>query len=294
MSKYYSLIAGLPVLNADDVKPAFTVADFMAETMPLLTDADKTLVNWLFFKYDNANTLAFLRQGSVNEGFDERATLSSDELKELCDTMRYEDHPPTGYNPPNYLVTFISDYYARFQDGYQADNEHVIIEDKLSSLYYDAALACGNEFLSSWFELNLNIGNVLTALNCRKYGLQKEDYIIGNNELADLLATTGSRDLNTSGIENEYMPEIMHIAEEENLMAREKRIDALRWQWLEAHSFFKTFDIESVIAYILRLDMLERWQKADISSGETSFRQMITTMKQESAEALERFGENHK
>ena len=52
------------------------------------------------------------------------------------------------------------------------------------TLYYEYAMKCGNKFVADWFELNLNINNVLTAITCRKYGFDKANYIVGHNEIA--------------------------------------------------------------------------------------------------------------
>ncbi len=48
-------------------------------------------------------------------------------------------------------------------------------------------MKCGNKFVADWFELNLNINNVLTAITCRKYGFDKTNYIVGHNEIAGIL-----------------------------------------------------------------------------------------------------------
>ena len=37
-------------------------------------------------------------------------------------------------------------------------------EDTLAACYYAYAMNCGNQFVSSWFEFNLNVNNILAAL----------------------------------------------------------------------------------------------------------------------------------
>ncbi len=54
-------------------------------------------------------------------------------------------------------------------------------------------------------------------------------------------------------------------------MVREKKVDLLKWEWLEEHTFFKPFDIESVFAYLLKLEMIERWVMLDKATGEKDF-----------------------
>jgi len=86
----------------------------------------------------------------------------------------------------------------------------------------------------------------------------------------------------------------LQIVEIDDLMMREKRLDMLRWKWLDENTFFKTFDIESVIAYMLRLEMIERWVVLDKAGGEKTFRQLVSAMKQESVDTLEEFKEKNK
>lgn len=290
MSKYYYLIAGLPHISPDDAKLTYSVADFKQELDPALSDADRRLMRWFYLKYDNRNLLTCLCKVS-NEEFDDRGNFSADEIKALCDTLKSEDRIPAGMAVPDYLTTFIRAYYARLDEDETVD--FYVLEDRLAALYYEAAMGCGNEFLSSWFEMNLNMGNILSVLNCRKYGLNREHYVVGSNEMAELLRFSNVRDFNF-GNAADYLTELSQIVEEKDPMQREKRLDLLRWKWLDTHTFFKTFDFESVLAYMIRLEMIERWLKLDKTLGEKTFRRLVADMKRESAETLEEFKENNK
>jgi hypothetical protein len=301
MSKYYSLIAGLPDVTLEDTKLTYSVAEFKEVLAPILSRHDNKLVRWFFLKYDNANILLYLRSGSVN-GFDERGVYTSDEIVELCNSLKNEKKIPPKMSVPKYIVEFLKQYYSRFEEKEEeedVDDEeetpeyNILWEDKLSSLYFNEAMTCRDMFLALWFELNLNIGNVLAVWNCREYGLEKEEFIIGDNELAKQLRQTNTRDF-TPDIENDYNNELMMIAEERDLFAREKRLDVLRWNWIEDNILYKTFDFVSVIAYLLRLEMIERWIGLNKVRGEKTFRELVGDMKRGSSDALEKFKENNK
>jgi len=290
MSKYYYLIAGLPAISLDDTKLTYSVAEFKTELESVLSDSDKELLRWYFLKYDHVNLLSYLRKTVVRE-FDGRGVFSEEDIKEICYLLETEDKVPEKISVPAYFAEFIRTYYARFEEAEVA--EYQLLEDKLSSLYYNEAIHCKNAFLASWFEMNLNIGNVMAALNCNKYGLDKNEYIVGKNEVAKQLRQSNARDFNI-GNELDYMSELFQITEEPDFMMREKRLDVLRWNWLEERIFDRTFDIESVIAYLLRLEMIERWVLLDKVRGEKTFRQLVMDMKRESSESLEKFKENNK
>ena len=78
-----------------------------------------------------------------------------------------------------------------------------------------------------------------------------------------------------------------------DLVAREKKIDLLKWQWLDDNTFFKTFDIESVFAYLLKLEMIERWVVLDKARGEKTFREIVSVMKKGGENALDEFKRNN-
>ncbi|MDR0698140.1 MAG: DUF2764 domain-containing protein [Tannerella sp.] len=291
MSKYYYLISGLPAISLEDTKLIYSVADFKAEIDPMLSVWDKKIVRWFFLKFDNQNLLAHLHYERGRD-FDERGIFAEETLREICGLMKTENRIPPGYYVPAYFEAFIRDYYAGLEE-LPVPEEHVLWEDRMSSLYYNEAVKCRNKFMSSWFEMNLNINNVMTAINCRNHGLEKERFIIGDNEVARQLRLSNARDFNITDSVG-YMAEVMQISEEKDLRIREKRIDVLRWNWLEEHTLFRFFDIESVIAYLLRLEMIERWLTLDKASGGETFRNLVHTMKNESAETLGKFKENNR
>ncbi len=291
MSKYYYLISGLPEINIDDSKPAYSVASFKSETETYLSYKDKRLINRFFLKYDNKNLLSYLFKDTTKQ-FDERGSLTKEILEETCHLLKSEDRVPANIFIPSYLTKFIRTFYE-CEEETEDKETRVSWEDKLSALYYNEAIECENDFFSSWFELNLNIRNIMTALSCRKHDIEKNDYIIGENEISDKLRRFNSRDFNI-GSAFHYMTDLMNLAEGQDLIMREKRIDVLRWNWLEEQIFFKTFDIESLIAYLLRIEMIERWTGLDKESGEQTFRSLVTEMKYESSKTLEEFKEKNK
>ena len=72
-------------------------------------------------------------------------------------------------------------------------------EDHLAALYYEYAMKCGNKFVSSWFEFNLTINNILIAFSARKYKWDIAQNVVGNTEVCEALRTSGARDFGLSG-----------------------------------------------------------------------------------------------
>ncbi|MDR1676084.1 MAG: DUF2764 domain-containing protein [Tannerella sp.] len=287
-SEYYYLVAGLPNISAEDSKLPYTLLAFREEVESQLSETDRALLRLLFLKFDNRNLLELIRHSDAQP--DPKGNFSPDELDEL---LRDPEQPPAEgrkYVIPDYMKTFVQ--ICRAEDE-KDEPGAVAWEDRLATLYYGYAMQCGNAFVADWFELNLDIGNFLTAVTCRKYGLNRADFIVGDSEYAQLFRTSGARDFGL-GDTWEYLPAVQRIAEEPDLLTRERKIDRLKWDWLEEHTVFKTFTVESLLAWLLKLEMIERWTTLDRAAGERAFRQVIGAMKTGSNHALEEFKRNSK
>lgn len=148
-------------------------------------------------------------------------------------------------------------------------------------LFYNQAMKSKNKFVRDWYEFNLNLNNVLAATICRKHGFDINKTIVGENEVAQTLREHASeKDFGLSAILPE-LGEIMVIVETEDLKEREKKIDALRWQWLEEHTMFNHFEIENVLVYWLQSEILHRWDKLTMEEGQRVFRELVADMKKD-------------
>lgn len=272
MSKYYYLIAGLPELTLEDSKISYTVSDFKTELYPDLSSSDKKLIDLFYLKYDNSNVLKLLR--NKDAAIDERGNYSLEELSEYIATLK-EGGEVNRKKLPSYLSDFISDYFTS-----SSEDDVVLQEDNLTAGYYNYAMNCGNKFISSWFELSLNMNNILVALASRKYKIDVAQNVVGDTEVTEALRISGARDFGLTG-EVEYFEQLVKITEIDELLEREKKIDAMRWEWLEENTFFHYFTLERVFAFLLKLEMIERWLLLDKERGKELFRSMINSLKNE-------------
>lgn len=270
MTNYYCLVAGLPDLSLEDGKLNYTVANFKSELYPELSDKDKKLIDLFYLKFDNANLLKLLKDKEAvtnSEG-----NYSSDELLALISSVREGDAPDKKY--PSYLYEFIAAYLALPTDElYRA-------EDMLATYYYAYAMNCGNKFVSSWFEFNLNINNVLAALAARKYKMDVAQVVVGKTDMSEMIRTSNARDFGLTEM-LEYFEPILRISEIDELVEREKKTDLLKWNWMEDAVFFDYFTVERIFVFLLKLEMIGRWISMDKEKGSELFRQIIDQLKNE-------------
>ena len=245
MSKYYYLVVGLPELTLEDSKLSYTVADFRTELYPALSEDDKRLIDLFYLQFDNANVLKLLKDKDA--AIDPRGNYSAEELTEYISLLK--------------------------EDGF-------LHEDRLAALYYAYAMKCKNKFVSAWFGFNLVINNVLVALTARKFKMDVAPLIVGDTEICEALRTSGARDFGLGG-EVEWLEQLVKISETEELVEREKKIDRLRWNWMEETTFFDYFTVERLFVFLLQLEMIERWISLDKEKGSQLFRSIIAALKDE-------------
>ena len=272
MSKYYYyLVAGLPELTLEDSKLSYTVADFKVELYPDLSDEDKKLIDLFYLKFDNANVLKLLKDKDA--AIDLRGNYSAEELVEFISSLKEGDEIADAVFP-SYLSTFIFEYFnATAEDDF-------LYEDRLAALYYEYAMKCKNKFVSSWFAFNLTMNNILVALTARKFKMDIAPLIVGDTEVCEALRTSGARDFGLTG-EVDFLDQLVKISETDELVEREKKIDQLRWNWMEEATFFNYFTVERLFVFLLQLEMIERWISLDKEKGNQLFRSIIATLKDE-------------
>lgn len=154
-------------------------------------------------------------------------------------------------------------------------------EDFQTQLLYEEGMKCSNKFVRRWFEFNLNLNNVLAAAVCQKHDYETEKVIVGDNEVAQLLRKGGvHKNQNLAAVLPE-LKEMIAISEISNLLDREKHIDALRWQWIDEATLFCYFQIDNVLAYYLKSQILHRWDDLTKQQGEQVFRRLLQEMKKD-------------
>ena len=272
MTNYYCLVTGLPELSLEDGKLSYTVANFKTEIYPLLSKTDKKLVDLYYLKFDNRNLLSLLkdREAVVDASL---GNYSADELLGVIASF-FKEKKVSDKKFPTYFYEFTELYLNT------PDEERVGFEDKLYGFYYDYAIKCGNKFVSTWFELNLNVNNILAALTARKYKMEISKVPVGNNLIADALRTSNARDFGLAD-ELEYFDQLVRINDTVDLVEREKKIDMLKWFWLEENTFFNYFSIEKIFVFLMKLEMIERWVSLDKEKGNELFRKLIDQLKNE-------------
>src|SRR5690554_5861396 len=282
-NQYYYFIAGLADFSFDSMKLPYTTEEFREmlseEFREMLSEelkpVDLELINKYFLKQDNEHLLNLSQNKDADIKVEGKLLL-----EEFLDgvTNIKKDLPVNEKKIPPSFEEYIRKWLSYDDDSHEGGH---IWEDMLTSLYMDYGMEVKNRLMSGWFELNLNIGNVLSAIYARKYELPVAKFLVGNNRVAKLIREhSNSRDFGVSQ-ELEYFDTLMRISEEQDIYEREKKIDRLRWDWLDENTVFDYFNIEYIFAYLCKLQILERWVNLNAEEGEKVFRNLIDNLKNE-------------
>ena len=280
--KYYYLVTGLPELSIDDNKLSLTTADFKTEIYPLLSEADRGLIDLFYLQYDNEALLRVLydvaRRATKSNAdaaieVDPRGLFTAEELTERVTRIRDGERLKES-ELPAYMSAFVEEYLTSNSE------DNVALQNRLSSLYYAYAMKADNKFVSDWFKFNLTVNNLLVALTARKYKMEVAPLIVGDTEVCEALRTSNARDFGLAD-EVDALETLIKVAETDELLEREKKLDRLRWDWMTDATFFDYFSIERLFVFLLQLQMIERWMNLDRETGQKLFRSLVDGLKDE-------------
>ncbi len=265
---YYCLVAGLPDILLGDKKTLFSSIAFKQILEEELTGDDYLLVKALFLPFDHINIINSLFK--QEKDFDKRAVLLPEDIEILTDKKNLDTLDTLNY--PEYIKQSVSEILSSEKETTKSEAEVLFYRN-----YIEYLKSFKNKFLNSYIEYDINTKNIFTALTARKYNLEYENELIGDNEVTNALIKSKSRDF---GLSNEltYIEQIVQIYEEPNLLEREYNIDNLKWNYLDENTFFNYFSIEKILAFVFKLLMVERWISLDAEQGAKLFNKLLNDL----------------
>ena len=261
---YYCLMAGLPEISPDDKKLGLSVQELRTYLNDYLTKKETDIINLFFYPNDNAQILRLLQKQEPDP-----------DLQTVFTASQLEDE----IQDPMFVPSYIKEYLLDLQ---KEDREvsHRLPEVELSERYWNFMLTQKEKLVKRYAEFSLNVKNLMTALNCRKYHLDIEKEVIGDSYFTTQLKTSRAKDFELSD-EYPYVDSVLALFDKDNTAEREYRIDMLYWEFLDEMTGHKYFTFDNVIAFMLKLMILERWSKMTTEQGKKIFRDLLERFKNE-------------
>jgi hypothetical protein len=250
---YYYLVSGLPDLSLFESKDIPGFFDFTNDIQEQISAPDRELLKIIRFPFDNRNLITVLEK--KNRQFDKRGNFT---FEELSDAVKGR------HELPHYMTEFIRSLEST------SNQNCVCAEDSLNQLFYDEMAAHPNKFISEWFSFDSNLRNVLAVVNLKKSPEHLKDFtlqsvMVGYSETTEKILRSNTGDFNLSG---EFPGAGKILPTNESLFESEKEIDMFRWKMLDELTVFSHFGIEHILAFCIKLTIIERWKNLDTVSGE--------------------------
>ena len=270
MANYYCLMAGLPEIHFSDTKPGCDMDEFLEQLQESLTHWDaKLMANYYFLLHDCRNLVAMLKDPEAELKYPGK--FNREQYIDLITSAR-----ELNFNVHRYPV-FMSEFARAW--NFNKDKKGYFVEDEMLCQFYMYAIStCSNEFVRSWYQLNMDINNILTAMLANRQGWKAADFIKGEGEVQTMILENNAKDfIKHVGMDN--VQELKKIVEETDPVKKERMIDVFKWLWLDEQTFFEPFSIDAVFAYMCKLEMQYRWANLDVEHGKARFQQIIDDLR---------------
>lgn len=260
--QYYGLVAGLPDIVLDSGSMILNSKEVISEFMERLIPADRSLFACVRYPFDNANLVNLMeKRGRLH---DPRGNFTSDELNDLIKTLS---------GCPLYMENFLlseKEGKVLFQ-GLSSENT-------LASLFFEEMTNHSNQFIRDWFSFELDLRNVLAALNIRKTksDLNLENVLIGKNEVVEHVLRSSAPDFSLSS-SRPWVEKIVS-ASEGVLLEREKLVDQLRWDEVDELTMLTHFQAETCFGFFIKYCLAERWLSLDPETGREMMDKLVNDL----------------
>lgn len=265
-NNYYALVAGLREYALDADTKGFDAQAIVEEILDVVSKSDAASVRLLYAYYDCEN-LANLRNGSAaHNGL---GNLSREELE-------------AEMTNPTHLPQRIADVIRAYANPEGEEAESVDVgkrfEKSLFEAYYEECSHSNCRFLREWSSFDRTLRNILAAAVARSQSRPIEEVTIGEGDVVEQLQRSSAADF---GLRGEYAfvdGVISAVNDEQNLLEKERKIDLIRWNEAGELSTFDYFDINAVMAYLVKVNMVARWSVLDVRHGREMFERLLADL----------------
>ena len=135
-------------------------------------------------------------------------------------------------------------------------------QDTLGRDFYLKALSHRDRFIREYFAFDLNLRNA------------KVRYIngaLGRAPMQDIVVLDQSEDAQ----QPEPDPELDAVFVADDLIQRERKIDDFIWEKVENMVLMELFTMDRILAFIVKLRIIDRWMKLDENTGREMFRVLV-------------------
>ena len=265
-SSYYALVAGFREYALDAETKGFDIEAILAEVMEVLSASDKKEVELLYAYYDCENLIS---RHNGSSKYNSLGRLSSEELDEEL-------------RQPSHLAEPIAKVVRAYASPESEDAEDLDLTQPfaktLMTAYYKACGSSKSRLLREWSKMDRTIRNIVAATVARQQGVAVEQVVVGEDSIVESLSRSSAADFGLRA-ELPFVEQLVAaVADERNMVEKERKIDNIRWAELSELTTFDYFDLNAVIAYLVKVNMVARWVALDAKVGREMFDRLVAEL----------------
>ncbi|MBO5655438.1 MAG: DUF2764 family protein [Rikenellaceae bacterium] len=265
-NQYYTLVAGLREWALDADTKGFDARAIIDAVAEELSAGDAKAVKLLYTYYDIENLLTLRRGGSRVVGL---GNLSAEQLAEEM------EHPE---QLPQFAQKLIL-AYARPEDTEWDDvDKSIAFEKAMFEAYYNECAHSSSGFLREWAAFDKALRNVSAAVTARRLDMPVAEVLVGDDEIVQGLTKSSAADFGLKG-ELPWIDTLLSaLGEDVDMLDKEHRIDLIRWEMSEELTAFDYFNIDAVLAYLVRINLVDRWSRLDGARGKEMYQRLVSAL----------------
>lgn len=143
------------------------------------------------------------------------------------------------------------------------------MDENLNEEFYIKALSHKNRFIREFFRFDMNVRNAkVTYLNKALDRPAGKDVLTFSEDAPEAV-------LMAVEAEFEEADDLETILNSGDILTRERGIDDLVWEKISNLTTFNYFDIEVILGFIAKLNIVARWYKLDEQTGREMFKRLV-------------------
>ena len=143
------------------------------------------------------------------------------------------------------------------------------LDENLNAEFYEKALTHKDRFIRDYFTFDLNVRNAKVKYLNKALGRPADKDVLTFSEDAPEIL------LDALSAEFEEAADLETVLNAGDILSRERGIDDLMWEKIDNLTTFNYFDIDAILGFITKLNIVARWYKLDEQTGREMFKMLV-------------------
>lgn len=263
---YYCLVASLREYSLDADTKGFDAKEIVEEILEELSSGDVASVRLLYGYYDCENIIS-MRAGRA--AYNPLGNLSREEVE---NQLKSPDALPKA------VARVIEAYNEPEGEAAEGLDMSQSFEKALLTAYYEECAASKCRFLREWAEFDRTLRNVAAAAVARTLDRAVDGVTVGGGDVVEQLHRSSAADFGLRG-ELAYIDAVIAaVNDEQNLVEKEHKIDLVRWEYAGELSSFDYFNINAILSYLVKINIVARWSLLDVKRGREMLERLMSEL----------------